>query len=457
MPFLDIKQHADFKGLNIGQKIAAMAAMQTGNMLLSGGGGVGKSHLIKVIAKFLPQIVLTASTGIASINISGQTLDSFMGFNKGVQTTSQAEKVDEKTKKRLASLEVLLIDEISMVRADKLDMVDARLRAAKESVRPFGGVKMIIVGDFCQLPPVLGKGFVEKRYAKLYGDRRFVFESDCYDRARFTPYILNEYVRQGHIETRRHLRNLRMGHRVDDAVAFINQSAKGKVHDGSLRICKTNARVNDINRYAFSKLTTPIFTAHGVKEGYFNTSSMPVDEKIPLRQGCRLLITVNEPERGYLNGDLGTFKGFQNEHLVVDLDRGVTVYVETKKWENNVYDTDDQANDDTPLKKKAIGSFTQFPVRLGYAITGHKSQGMTLESAVVDFSGSFNEEGLAYVILSRVKSFDNLKLNAQLTKKDIKTSIKARDFTFKISMDALARREADCELFGLTEEFKIAA
>lgn len=452
MPFASIRSHSDFKGLNEGQKIAALAAMEPGNMLLSGGGGVGKSHLIKILCTFIPSLVLTASTGAAAVNILGQTIDSFMGFNKSIRTPSQAAFMDEKTKERLSVLTHLLIDEVSMTRADKLDMIDTRLKAAKESARPFGGVKVILVGDFCQLPPVVSNSFSDREYKKAYGERLFAFESHAYERARFVPYILNEYVRQGDIETRRHLRNLRMGHRVDAAVDFINRSALGEVSEGSLRICKTNARVNDINRYSFLKLNTPIFTAHSVKEGYFPNNAAPVDEKIPLRQNCRLLIMTNEPERGYLNGDLGVFVGFQNEHLVVDLDRGGRVYVETKTWENSAYENEG----DEGLERKAVGRFTQYPVRLGYAITGHKSQGMTLDSAVVDFSGGFNADGLAYVILSRVKSFNNLKLTEPLTAKDVKTSIKARDFTFKISMNALARREKD-KAYYLREECKYAA
>lgn len=442
MPVISIRQHPDFLSLNEGQQVTTLAAMEGGNLLISGGGGVGKSHLIRVLAKFIPDLVLTASTGIAAINIEGQTLDSLMGFNKYIRTMAEAAQMDDRTKERLALLRVLLIDEVSMVRADRLDMVDQRLKAAKGNSKPFGGVKIILVGDFCQLPPVVTNSKADRQYQRLYKDRLFAFDAFCYQDAEFTPYVLNEYVRQGDEETRRNLRNMRMGHKLDQVVDFINQNAKGQVNENSLRICKTNERVDNINRYAFARLNSEAFTAHGVKVGYFPIDACPADEKVVLKMNCRLLLTVNKPEAGYLNGDLGTLVGFRGRALVVRLDRGALVYVEPHEWQNHSYGKDGES-----LSKKAVGSFTQYPVRLGYAITGHKSQGMTLESAVVDLSGGFNADGLAYVVISRVKSLDGLHLQAPLRVTDIRTSVKARDFTFQISMAALSRRSADVAKF----------
>lgn len=444
MPVISIRQHPDFLRLNEGQQVTVLAAMEPtrDNLLISGGGGVGKSHLIRVLAQFIADLVLTASTGIAAINICGQTIDSFMGFNQKVQTLLQARMMDDRTKERLALLRVLLIDEVSMVRADKLDMIDARLQAAKGNTLPFGGVKVILVGDFCQLPPVVSNKTADKKYQALYGDRLFAFEAHCYAAANFVPYVLNEYVRQGDEATRRILRNMRMGHKLDEVVDFINRNAKGQVNSNSLRICKTNERVDSINRYAFAHLQGESFTAHGVKTGYFPIDAQPADQHIVFKMNCRLLLTVNKPEAGYLNGDLGTLRGFRGTSLVVQLDRGPTVYVAPHEWQNHSHDARNGE-----LSKRAVGSFTQYPVRLGYAITGHKSQGMTLESAVVDLSGSFNADGLAYVVISRVKSLDGLRLQAPLRVTDIRTSQKAQAFTFEISMNALARRPADVQRF----------
>ncbi len=434
----------DFASLNEGQQITALAAFERKNMLISGGGGVGKSHLIRFLATYIPNLILTASTGIAAINIQGQTLDSFMGFGRFVQTPLQARKMDNATKERLSVLEALLIDEISMVRADRLDMVNQRLQAAKNNQRPFGGIQIIIVGDFCQLPPVVSNSKADKCYQRVYKDRLFSFEADCYEHAQFTPYVLNEYVRQGDESTRRILRNMRMGHKLNEVTDFLNTQSKGMVRSDSLRICKTNKRVQDINRYAFAQLKTQAVTAHGVRRGRFPNSAFPCDEKLVLKQHCRVLLTVNKPDAGYLNGDLGTLLGFQDHYLVVKLDRGHTVYVEPHKWEAHAYELNEEdQHSPNALDKKVAGTYTQYPVRLGYAITGHKSQGMTLDSAIVDLSGSFNADGLAYVVISRVKSLENLKLLAPLSVGDIRTSTKARDFTFTISMSALARRDQE--------------
>jgi ATP-dependent DNA helicase PIF1 len=435
-----MRKSLDFKSLNEGQQITALAVLSGGNMLISGGGGVGKSHLIRFLATYINDLVITASTGIASINIAGQTIDSFMGFSRNIATPRQAVNMDDSVKERLSLLRVLLIDEVSMTRADKLDMIDQRLRAAKGNMLPFGGVQIILVGDFCQLPPVVSNQFADLRYKTEYGKRLFAFESDVYDNAEFTPYVLNEYVRQGDEETRRVLRNMRMGHKLKEVTDYLNTSARGNVNHDSLRICKTNQRVNEINLRAFHQLTTPDFTSKAVRKGNFPLGSATSDARIPLRKGCRLLMTVNNPDEGFLNGDLGSLLGFQGNNLLVQLDRGKTVLVKPHTWENHAYVVD---HNNDQLEKGVIGSFIQFPVRLGYAITGHKSQGMTLDSAVVDFSGNFNADGLAYVVISRVRSMKNLQLTHPIRVSDIRTSKIAKKFTYDISMKALNRRDTD--------------
>jgi ATP-dependent exoDNAse (exonuclease V) alpha subunit len=436
--------HKDFAGLNEGQQIIALAAFNLKqNMLITGGGGVGKSHLIRFLSHIIPNLVLSASTGVAGVNIEGTTLDTFMGFNQHVKTVEDAANVKSDVIARLRATTVLLIDEASMVRADKLDMVDARFKAVFGNDLPFGGVKIILVGDFLQLPPVVANGRETQQFIAEYQARLFAFEANCYQSAGFVPYLLNEYVRQGDIVTRKAMRLMRMGMDLDNVVKFLNAKAKGVVTQNSLRICKTNSRVKDINEKAFAALKSKAFVCNGVLESDFKVNACPTDPQLYLKQGCRVLLTANNPEAGFLNGDLGELTGFINKknempYLVVKLDRGHTVRVEPHEWQNYQY-----APEGGEMSKKPIGTFTQFPVRLGYAITGHKSQGMTLDSAVVDLSGKFNADGLAYVVISRVRALENLKLTSPIKVSDICTSHVARRFTEEVSTEALRRRDAD--------------
>lgn len=428
----------EYATLNEGQRIVYNAVLLGYNILLTGGGGVGKSHLIRFLSKYIPNLVLTASTGIAGINIEGDTVDSLMGFSPDPRKNAQPMSKDVADK--LAALTILLIDEVSMIRLDKLDAIDARLRQAKRSDKPFGGVQIILAGDFCQLPPVVNDKSEEgKRFLSMYGDKLFAFESQSFRHGNFVPYVLTEYVRNGNPTQRRILRNLRTGHKVPEAVSFINDNAGGQVDAQSIRICKTNLKVQKLNDDYYQALPGKEYVFRAEREKEFPLDDLVVDVDIALKVGCRVILCVNSNEGGYRNGDLGKVAHIMEDTIVVALDRGPRVMVERHTWRHNTY----KLNRLGELEVEELGTIKQFPLRIGIAITGHKSQGMTLESAIVDLSGGFNPPGLTYVVISRVTSFARLKLTKPLTVKDVAFSEKAIAFTRAVSEQALARREKD--------------
>lgn len=431
--------HKEYHSLNEGQRIIYHAVMMGGNMLITGGGGVGKSHLIRFLSKYVPNLVLTASTGIAGINIDGETIDSLMGFSP--DPVQNAKPMSLEVRERLAALRVLLIDEVSMVRVDRLDHIDARLRQAKGSDKPFGGVQILLAGDFCQLPPVVNERSEEgKAFLRAYGEKLFAFEADSFRFGGFTPYVLTEYVRNGNVAQRRILRNLRMGHKIDEAVRFINENALGQTcEQNSIRICKTNAKVKALNDEYYANLAGEERVYRAVVEKDFPMNDLVVDATLRLKKGCRIILCVNNVEAGYRNGDLGVVVRMHQDSIDVKLDRGPTVNVEQHTWKSNHYEPNAQGD----LEAVELGNVKQLPVRIGIAITGHKSQGMTLDSAIVDLSGSFNPPGLTYVVISRVTSFARLKLTTPLTKRDIAFSQRATEFTRQVSLEAMARRDTD--------------
>ncbi len=446
---LSVVNTDDYRSLNLMQKIAFHGALCGDNQVITGGGGVGKSFLIETMKRHIPNLVATATTGIASINILAQTIDSFMGFRGG--DISNPKRMSKKIRETLKALEVLLIDEASMLRIDKFEAMDIRLRAAKGNDEVFGGVQIILVGDFMQLPPVVNKRDKSfKEYAKEYGYRRFLFESAIYEEANFVPYVLVEYIRQGNDEIRQVLRNIRVGNQLQKSVNYLKSVAAGTINDETIHLVSTNKRADAINSEQYNAINEN-------ERCYIATSTGDVDvkivpEEIFLKVGARVMICVNNSEEDYYNGDLGEVVKITANYVSVELDRGGIVDVEEHKWEfEGKVSTSAQQDDDKEkkgLKKKKIGSYKQIPLKLAWAITVHKSQGLTLGNVCIHTDGFF-ELGQAYVALSRPRDYADVSFSGELKAESIKFSVLARKFVLRISSEALARKEKDLERFDI--------
>lgn len=462
---LSVVNTDDYNSLKLGQKIAFHGALSGENQLITGGGGVGKSFLINIMERHIKGIVITGTTGISAINILGQTIDSFMGFIAG--DISTPERVSRKLRDKLKDLEVLLIDEASMMRIDKFEAIDIRLRVVKNSDEPFGGVQIILVGDFMQLPPVVNKR--EKKYEEYrnaYGNRRFLFESPLYEEAEFTPYVLIDYIRQGNDEIRQVLRNVRMGNLLEDAVNYLKSVAKGKVDDETIHLVATNKAADSINEERYDALPGLERVFRAKSSGEIEAKVVP--ERVVVKEGARVMICANNAENDYYNGDLGVVVKIEPTLVKVELDRGGIVEVTENEWETHGYEKKKETkkpfkeqdatqakeqkagkdDDKKKLKKVSIGSYKQMPLKLAWAITVHKSQGLTLDNVCIHFQGMF-EQGQPYVALSRPQDYANVAFQGNLTARTIKFSTEARRFTMKNSKEALKRQRADIERFGI--------
>ncbi len=380
----------------------ALTLLKTGkNVFLTGEPGAGKTYTINAYVSYLKlhgiNVAVTASTGIAATHLGGMTVHSFsgIGISKYLSPGELSEIAGKKNvAERIRGAKVLVIDEISMLDARTLDLIDAVCKAVKEPFLPFGGLQVIFVGDFFQLPPVSRNGEPVSEFA---------FTSYAWKQADPAVCYLSEQHRQEDAAFLQILSAIRRNAVTDDHRALLTDRHQGAMREGVTKLYPHNADVDRMNDSELKKIRSEEKTfrmmARGVpplidqiKRGCLSP------EMLTLKKGARVMFTKNAFFDGYVNGTTGEVAGFDraNGYPLVKLRNGTMIVVEPAEWK-------------IEAEGKILASISQLPLRLAWAMTVHKSQGMSLDAAFIDLSGAF-AYGQGYVALSRVRTLDGLHL-----------------------------------------------
>lgn len=417
-----------------GEQEAALKVMMSGvNVFLTGEAGTGKSTLVReFILRCGRECIVLAPTGIAALNAGGMTIHSQLMLKPGLLNPAAIEPLTDINRCRvLRAAKTVIIDEISMVRSDLFCAIDARFRAIADREhrqRPFGGRQMILVGDFMQLPPVVASE-EEREFLKERLGGVFAFETDLWQAAIFRPIVLRTVLRQhGDWVFQNVLNNLRRGN-FDNAAKVLNNNCQGEQHfrSQSICLCTTNREAKCINETALKRIKNPSRTFIAKVAGAFPAADYPVEETLELVIGARVMVLCNQRNDDVLecvNGDRGTVVGFElDKELSVNvrLDSRKVVVIKPHTWEKiaYAYEKDEKSQTDV-LKQVVTGSFTQIPLRLAYAITIHKSQGLSFDAVDLRLGsrGCF-DHGQLYTALSRCRSLKGLHIDRRVVPADM--------------------------------------
>ena len=402
---------------NLKQQEAINTVANGRNIFITGSGGVGKSWVIKQLVDHYT--VLCAPTGIAALNIGGSTCHSVFGLPISFPVKSDYSKISPTLKQlfsKTSKVKRIIIDEAGMLRADMLDMIDHKLRLVRASTLPFGGLQMVLVGDFFQLEPIVKRE--EKPLLEALYKSPFAFSAKCWD---FSVVELTEVVRQSDAKQIELLQAIRRKlPTYKEAIKEIQQLALPYTNCvDTLHLCCYNADADEINQYWYSR----IVGNQVVYEGDGDPKDVPVDKMLSLKVGTKVLICANDTDRTYVNGDRGVVKEMHNEYIVVTKEDGEDVYVTPFTWEK--YKLKSTAKG---ISKSLVSKFTQLPIRLGWAVSVHKSQGMSLQKAAIHTGRGCFGNGQLYVALSRITDLSNMSFVSPVKDKEVMAAQPVIDF-----------------------------
>ena len=393
------------------------------NYFITGKAGTGKSTLLQYLNHTAKKkCVLLAPTGRAAINIEGQTLHSFFRLDWGV---IQADDYKENFIIEARNVDLIIIDEISMVRADILDSIDQSLQYTMNRSSPFGGIQMIFFGDPYQLPPVVPESKEISLYFSEYYKSPYFFDSLVYDQSNFKVIELQKVFRQedaAFIDTLNKFRNCSY---TDYDLSFINERVMDICKTSDLKTILTpyKARAAFINNSELEAIGRKERVFHASIEGKIKSSNVPAQEILKLKKGAQVMFVMNNGQ-DWVNGDLGTVAGFKNDNVIVKKN-GNKYTVEKETWEDYCYQIDPKAK---KISKSVMGRFTQIPLILAWAITIHKGQGATLSGVHIDFDRGAFAYGQTYVAISRTRKITDITLERPILSSDIRVDSRVNDY-----------------------------
>jgi len=393
------------------------------NVFITGNAGTGKSTLLEYFReKTKKNTAIVAHQGITALKAKGQTIHSFFKFpihfvtKKDVKTLRDRELVRR--------LDTLIIEEVSMVGADIFDAIDISLRKNRNIDKPFGGVQIILFGDVMQLDPIIGGE--EELYEKFYPDGPYFFNSNIYKECEFKKIELTETFRQKEKKFVNLLNKIRQGSISKNELESLNSQIieYENLPKDVIVLAPRNNKVDDINLSKLYELKTKTFIYSAIVKGSFKDSEAPVERELKLKVGAQVMVAKNDtdPEKRWVNGSIGVIQHLSKDEVKV-LIKEKLYTIGKAKWEKFNY----QINGSF-IQQKVVGSFIQFPFKLAWAVTIHKSQGQTFDKIALDLDTGAFAHGQTYVALSRGKTLENTFILSKINQKDIIFDNRVKDF-----------------------------
>lgn len=424
------------------------------SLFLTGKAGTGKTTFLREVVRYTKKkCIVLAPTGIAAVNAGAMTIHSFFQFGlgpfvQGVIEPKSDFRINKSKLELIRHLQLLIIDEVSMVRADLMDHIDVELRRIRRNSKPFGGVQLLMIGDLQQLPPIAHGG--EDELLRQYYKTLYFFSSAALKSMKYSCIELKNVYRQtdGHfIDILNHARNCTLTSQdISDLNARYIPGFSPKPEDGYIRLMTHNRQVDYVNETELEKLVSKPYTFVAAVTGTFPEESYPTADSLTLKKGAQVMFIKNDPERRFINGTLGEVKSIDKNSIAVRLaESGTIIDVEPVEWQNIRYQFDEESKE---ISSKQIGRFKQYPLKAAWAITVHKSQGLTFDKAIIDVHAAFSP-GQAYVALSRCRTLDGLVLSSPVS-----ASVFMRDNAVDAYMNYISRPVEELAFSSCYEYFE---
>jgi len=407
------------------------------NIFVTGKAGTGKSVLLKYfVSNTSKKVIVLAPTGVAAMRVGGQTIHSRFAFTHTFLNPDDVVKPDPATKYILENLDALVIDEISMVRADLMECINRKFQLALENNKPFGGKQIILFGDLYQLPPVTVNGEIKRYLDDNNYDGEFFFYAPSVKMIELKILELEHIYRQEEAVFQKMLNEVRVGQVSEETLAKFNERCNAPTPDeATLTIATKNSRVSEINQQRLDELPSEEFCYKSTYTGDFKQLSNAVDKDLRLKVGAQVVLLRNDnlKQKRWVNGTIAKVAELSKDAIKIEV-RGVVHDILPVGWSTCEYYYDEKT---CSIKKEIVAELMQYPLRLAWALTIHKSQGQTYDSVIVDLGDGAFVYGQAYVALSRCESREKLYLNKPLKISDIIVDNKVTDFINKHKVSIL--------------------